>query len=112
MADVFVSGILQAAKQLQLQYTWPENETAQLTAPARLRFGGRMKISPEELCESLGISRRTLSNWQRRHVIPFYRIGRRILFDVAQVEHALQRFRCIAIGELRLRKRRMERIQP
>jgi excisionase family DNA binding protein len=111
MADVLVSGFLQTAKQLQVQQQQVGNDPAPLTAPARLRFGGRMKISPTEVCESLGISRRTLANWQRRHVIPYYKVGRRILFDVAEVEHALRRFRCIAVGESRPRKRRMERVQ-
>ncbi|HVM60847.1 MAG TPA: excisionase family DNA-binding protein [Verrucomicrobiae bacterium] len=67
-----------------------------------------MKISPNELCETLGISRRTLNNWQHRRVVPFYRIGRRVLFDLAEVDEALKRYRCIAIGEPR---RRMGRLQ-
>ena len=112
MADVLVSGILQTAKQLQVQHQQFENEPAPLTAPARLRFGGRMKIRAKELCEGLGISRRSLAEWQKRRVIPFYKIRRQILFDVAEVEHALRRFRYIAVGEPKPRKRRMERIQP
>ena len=111
MADVIVSGILQTAGQLQVQFSQSQTDAAPLSAPARLHLGGRMKISPKELCESLGISRRTLSNWQRRHVIPYYKIGRRCLFDVAEVEHALRRFRYIAVGEPRPRKRRMECFQ-
>ena len=74
LADVFVSAILQAAKQLQLQYSRPDNETAPLTAPARLHFGGRMKIGAKELSQSLGISRRTLSNWQESRIIPYKRV--------------------------------------
>jgi excisionase family DNA binding protein len=110
LADIFVSGILQAANQLQVQYSQPQTDAAPLSAPARLRFGGRMKISPEELAESLGVSGRTISRWQSRRVIPYYRIGRRVLFDVAEVEHALRGYRYIAVGEPRPRKRRMERI--
>src|SRR5271154_1387831 len=98
MADIFVSGVIQAANRLQVQYSQSHTETAPLSAPARLRFGGRMKISPQELAESLGVSRQTICRWQRGHVIPYIKIGRRILFDVAEVEHALRRFRYIAAG--------------
>ncbi len=112
IADMLVSGVMQIAKQLEVHYQQFDNDPAPLTAPARLRFGGRMKISPDELCESIGISRRTLARWQTRHVLPYCKIGRRIFFDVAEVEHALRRFRYIAIGEPKPRKRRMERIHP
>ena len=111
IADALVSGILQTANQLQVQREQLGNDPAPLTAPARLRFGGRMKIRTGELCESLGISLRTLDRWRSRRVIPYYRIGRVILFDVAEVEHALRGFRRIAAGEPRPRNRRIERIQ-
>ena len=112
MADVLVSGILQTAKQLQVQHQQLSNEPAPLTAPARLRFGGRMKITAKELCLGIGISRRTLDRWCRSHAIPYYRIGGNFLFDVAEVEHALRRYRYIAVGEPKPRKRRMERVRP
>lgn len=56
-------------------------------------------LRPAEATKLLPVSRRTLSNWQRRHVIPFYRIGRTVMFKRADIEAALERFRVAAIGE-------------
>jgi len=56
-------------------------------------------LRPTEATKLLPVSRRTLSNWQRRHVIPFYRIGRTVLFKRADIEAALERFRVKAVGE-------------
>jgi excisionase family DNA binding protein len=56
-------------------------------------------ISAEELCECLGISRRTLGDWMRKKVVPYEKIGGRVLFDVADVDRALRRFRIKAIGD-------------
>ncbi len=56
-------------------------------------------LRPTEATKLLPVSRRTLSNWQRRHVIPFYRIGRTVMFKRADIESALERFRVAAIGE-------------
>jgi excisionase family DNA binding protein len=56
-------------------------------------------LRPAEATKLLPVSRRTLSNWQRRHVIPFYRINRTILFKRTDIEAALERFRVNAVGE-------------
>jgi len=56
-------------------------------------------LRPAEAMKLLPVSRRTLSNWQRRHVIPFYRIGRTVMFKRADIEAALERFRVAAVGE-------------
>ena len=75
----------------------------------------------------IGVSRRTLSAWQSARVIPFKRVNRTILFAVADIQRALDRFTVAAIGEPRprkaaemgtvtiqpsKRKRRLERIKP
>ena len=56
-------------------------------------------LRPNQAIEVLPVSRRTLSNWQRRHVIPFYRVGRTIMFKRSDLESALERFRVSATGE-------------
>jgi excisionase family DNA binding protein len=56
-------------------------------------------LRPAEAVRLLPVSRRTLSNWQRRRVIPFYRIGRTVMFKRADIEAALERFRIAAVGE-------------
>jgi len=64
-------------------------------------------LRPDEAAKLLGISRRCLSNWQKRRVIAFYRIGRTVIFKRADIEAALSRFRINAVGEsATLQKRR------
>lgn len=50
-------------------------------------------LQPDDVLEMLPISRRTLSNWQRRGVLPFYRIGRVVMFKREAIAEALERFR-------------------
>ncbi|MCG3150166.1 MAG: hypothetical protein PCFJNLEI_03644 [Verrucomicrobiae bacterium] len=61
-------------------------------------------LRPNEVTKLLPVSRRTLSNWQRKNLIPFYRIGtgRRgvIMFKRADIEAALEKFRVNAVGEV------------
>ena len=61
-------------------------------------------LRPRDVLEILPVSRRTLSNWQRRRLIPFYRVGRTVLFKCADIETALERYRVAAIGECRPRR--------
>ena len=56
-------------------------------------------LRPDQAAQLLQISRRNLSNWQRRHVIGFYRIGRTVMFKRTDIESALERFRVSAVGE-------------
>ena len=55
----------------------------------------------EQLVKILPVSLRTISYWQARKVLPFYRVGRAVLFKRADVEAALERFRISAVGEMR-----------
>jgi hypothetical protein len=53
----------------------------------------------------LPISLRTCANWQRRRLLPFYRIGGRcIMFKLADLETCLERFRVAPISEPQIRK--------
>jgi excisionase family DNA binding protein len=56
-------------------------------------------MRPAEATKLLPVSRRTLSNWQARRVIPFYRVGRTVMFKRTDIESALERFRVAAVGE-------------
>jgi excisionase family DNA binding protein len=55
-------------------------------------------IPVSELRKKLGgISRRTVGNWISRRIIPSIRIGRVLLFDLAKVKTALEKFERIEI---------------
>jgi excisionase family DNA binding protein len=71
----------------------------------------RLYLRPDEAAAAIGVSRRTLSEWQANRVIPFRRVGRTVLFAIADIQQALDRFNVEAIGESTPhRKRRMGRI--
>ena len=71
----------------------------------------RLYLRPDEAARVIGVSRRTLSAWQSARVIGFRRIGRTVLFSVADIQAAIDRYRIAPVGEARpTRKRRMQRI--
>ena len=93
----------------------------------------RLYLRPDEAAHVIGVSRRTLSAWQSARVIGFRRVGRTILFSIADIQSAIDRYRIVPIGEpkprrqpidivtvtapatgstLPTRKRRMQRIAP
>ena len=72
----------------------------------------RLYLRPDEAARVIGVSRRTLSAWQSARVIGFRRIGRTVLFSVADIQAALDRYRIAPISEAPMRKRRMQRITP
>ncbi|GAB2955008.1 hypothetical protein GCM10027048_20770 [Hymenobacter coalescens] len=47
--------------------------------------------SKQQVCEELGISKTTLTEWMKSGVIPFIRLGRRIYFEKNQVLEAGRR---------------------
>ena len=66
----------------------------------------RLYLRPDEAARVIGISRRTLSAWQSARVIGFRRVGRTILFSVADIQQALDRFKVAAVGEASPRRPR------
>lgn len=64
-------------------------------------------LCAEQVIEVLPVSRRTLSNWQSRRLIKFYRVGRTVLFKRTDIEACLERYAVQPIGEPRLRFRRI-----
>ena len=55
-----------------------------------------------EAARYLGISLRTLSDWQRRRIVPVVKVGKRcVLFNRTDLDRALGRLTIHAVGELR-----------
>jgi excisionase family DNA binding protein len=59
----------------------------------------RLYLRPDEAARAIGVSRRTLSAWQSARVIGFRRVGRTILFSVADIQTAIDRYRIAPVGE-------------
>ena len=56
-------------------------------------------MRPDEACEYLSISRRALSEWQKRRIVPFARMGRKcVLFRKTDLDKAIARFTVQAVG--------------
>lgn len=53
--------------------------------------------TPEECAKKLKISRRCLTNWDKRRVIPSILIGRVRRYDLAKVKTALEKFEQVEI---------------
>ena len=70
----------------------------------------RLYLRPDEAARVIGISRRTLSEWQSSRVIGFRRIGRTVLFSVADIQTAIDRYRIAPVGEPKPRQRRLEAV--
>lgn len=52
-----------------------------------------------EAAEYLSVSERTISDWQRRRIIPFIKTGRRcVMFRKADLDAAMDRFEVRAVG--------------
>lgn len=64
-----------------------------------------MKVLSEEgylrrpsAADHCGVSERTISDWQRRRIIPFVKMGRKcVLFKRADLDAALDRFKVKAV---------------
>ncbi len=59
----------------------------------------RLYLRPDEAARVIGISRRTLSEWQSARVIGFRRIGRTVLFSISDIQTAIDRYRITPVGE-------------
>jgi excisionase family DNA binding protein len=68
----------------------------------------RLYLRPDEAARAIGVSRRTLSAWQSARVIGFRRVGRTMLFSVADIQTALERYRIAPIGEPKPRRQSVE----
>ena len=67
-----------------------------------------MYLRADQVISVLPVSRRTLSSWQARHLIKFYKVGRTVLFKRTDIEAALEKFAISPIGTPRPRHRHVE----
>jgi excisionase family DNA binding protein len=58
----------------------------------------RLYLRPDEAAWAIGVSRRTLSAWQSSRLIGFRRVGRTVLFSVADILAAIERYRIAPVG--------------
>ncbi len=57
-------------------------------------------LRPNETAERCSVSERTIRDWQRRGILPYYKPSRRVtLFAVADIDKAMARFRVAGVGE-------------
>jgi len=92
-----------AAKRFRTQpsaYVWKNlaSEIEPTTRPPWLR------VNVDEMSRLLGISKRTLSDWMRRRLVPFERTGLKrrrsiVLFEIAAVDNALKRWRVKSVDD-------------
>ncbi len=68
-------------------------------SPARQRPAGEGFITKDEVARLLRRSERTIEKWQRRGVIPFYRVGRSVFFKWSEIEARMEeKFRVAPAG--------------
>jgi len=84
------------------------NGAATITDEDTAALMPRLYLRPDEAARAIGVSRRTLSAWQSARVIGFRRIGRTVLFSVADIQTAIDRYRIAPVGELSSRVHRVE----
>lgn len=108
----------------------PQDQSSAATATLTAATVAQLYLRAEQVIQILPVSRRTISNWQARRLIRFYRVGRTVLFKRADIETCLEKYAVAAIGQVKprnvaseppvspnttavpppVRKRRMERI--
>jgi hypothetical protein len=55
-------------------------------------------LRPDGVCRYARISRRTLSDWQARRIVPFLKVSRKcVLFRKSDIDKALSRFEVSAV---------------
>jgi excisionase family DNA binding protein len=55
-------------------------------------------VRPGQLSKLLAVSPRTIRQWQSSRLIPFHKIGKNVLFDLAKVQAVVDRFERKAVG--------------
>ena len=68
----------------------PPSESTTAAVPALAAAPAPAFLSPRQLAAALGVSRRTLTNWTHRHVIPSVCVGRVRRYELEQVREALR----------------------
>ncbi len=64
-------------------------EAIRLELPRALNQAQRRWVSARELAGLLGVTVRTVRNWQQRGLLPYHKQGRAVRFDLREVEQVL-----------------------
>ena len=60
-------------------------------ATARPMLGGEVYLTGEEVCSLLRLSTRTLQEYRNAGILPFYKIGGKILYKQSDIQTMLER---------------------
>ena len=60
-------------------------------ATARPMLGGEVYLTGEEVCSQLQLSTRTLQEYRNAGILPFYKIGGKILYKQSDIQTMLER---------------------
>ena len=58
---------------------------------ARPMLGGEVYLTGEEVCSQLRLSTRTLQEYRNAEILPFYKIGGKILYKQSDIQAMLER---------------------
>ena len=86
--------ITQQAPQMQIFLQLMEGILKKLErycATARPILGGEVYLTGEEVCSQLRLSTRTLQEYRNLGTLPFYKIGRKILYKQSDIQPMLER---------------------
>ena len=97
-------------------------KTVQWNTPGvvKVEVADKYFLRPDEAALFLGVSKRTLSNLQKRRAISFSKLGRVVVFRRQDLITSVEKFRINAVGEpsapkpttITTRKRRAGRVDP
>ena len=60
-------------------------------ATARPMLGGEVYLTGEEVCSQLRLSTRTLQEYRNAGILPFYKIGGKILYKQSDIQTMLEK---------------------
>ena len=86
--------ITQQAPQMQMFAQLMEGILKKLErycATARPMLGGEVYLTGEEVCSQLRLSTRTLQEYRNAGILPFYKIGGKILYKQSDIQTMLER---------------------
>ena len=87
--------ITQQAPQMQMFAQLMEGILKKLErycATARPMLGGEVYLTGEEVCSQLWLSTRTLQEYRNARILPFYKIGGKILYKQSDIQTMLERY--------------------
>lgn len=57
------------------------------------KMPSRLYLNKKQVRHVIGVSDSTLNNWIMRREIPYYKVGKRVLFDVRDIIKFMENFR-------------------